>query len=83
MVAERLSGRAQRASSRARRVILPSLVEDSDSEEEEEMDDASRKRHPVTSAGNKAISKSGYTCRGRVKQKAQKRVELVRVGERR
>eukprot|EP00210_Caulerpa_lentillifera_P002734 g2613.t1 len=31
--------------------------------------------------GDRAISRSGYTCRGRVKQKAQKRVELLHVGE--
>lgn len=35
----------------------------------------------TTACGDRAISRSGYTCRGRVKQKAQKRVELIQVGE--
>ena len=54
--------------------------EDRDTKSE---DTSSNKKKSIALSGDKAISTSGYTCRGRVKQKAQKRVELIRIGERR
>ena len=72
-----------RYSRRRKKPLLSTLIEESDEETDKSKVEATEPRKPsIAFAGDKAISKSGYTCRGRVKQKAQKRVELVRVGQR-
>lgn len=72
-----------RMSSRSKKTFFTSLAEESSDSDYEEKEVRNRKTKIPLPTGDKAISKSGYTCRGRVKQKAQKRVELVTIGERR
>ena len=78
------SGDLRTRGARARKTVFPSLAEMSDEDRDTKPNGAaSNKKKSIALSGDKAISTSGYTCRGRVKQKAQKRVELIRIGERR